>query len=115
MPRLNNDKADKGYERWKNTVLNFLQIKRSYERESKIFEARKKNFYAEADEFFETKGKQSAIEEREIFLMERLRPFSSLTSSRNFIALSKLSSGSPIPIITTFEILTLLSLPAKIT
>lgn len=56
-----NDKADKGYEQWKQSVLDFYVIGKNFKEQKVAFDKRKEKFYKQADEYFADKSEAKDV------------------------------------------------------
>lgn len=65
MMAKNNNKADKSYEMWKQSVIDFLFRQRAFKAEEKVYKKRKEVFNKMAEDFFKDSG-----ETQDIFLTE---------------------------------------------
>lgn len=59
------EKADKGYELWKQSVIDFYMIGKNFKEQKTVFDKRKEKFYKQADEYFANKS-----DAKEIFITE---------------------------------------------
>lgn len=59
------EKADKDYELWKQSVIDFYMIGKNFKEQKTVFDKRKEKFYKQADEYFADKS-----DTKEIFVTE---------------------------------------------